>query len=112
MGLGPPLGGRFEGRDAILAYFKRVLDGFDRLFAAREVGLVDGPRETADSVWLRGRGLYRAPGVPDFAFEVEETAWFDGDRIRRLEDRYDAATQAAMDAYRAAHGAKLGLAEP
>jgi hypothetical protein len=98
-------------RPAILAYFKRVLDGFDRRFASREVGLVAGPRETADSVWIRGRGLYRAAGVPDLAFELEETAWFDGDRIRRLEDRYDSATQAAMEAYRAAHGAKLGLGE-
>ena len=27
-----PLGGLFEGRDAILAYFDRVLNGFDRRF--------------------------------------------------------------------------------
>ena len=109
VGLAPPLGGRFEGRERILAYFKAVLDHFDRRFASREVGLVAGPRESADSVWVRGRGFYRAPGVPDLAFELEETAWFDGDRIRRLEDRYDVGVRDALEAYRAAHGAKLGL---
>jgi len=107
--LAPPMGGRFGGRRAILAYFQSVLDGFDRRFASREVGLLEGPRESADSVWLRGRAVYRADGVPELAFELEETAWFQGDRIRRLEDRYDAATREALERYLAAHGAKLGL---
>jgi hypothetical protein len=107
--LAPPLGGRCEGRDAILAYFGRVIDAFDRRFASREIGLVAGPRESGDSVWLRGWAVYRAPGVPDLRFELEETAWFEGDRIRRLEDRYDPAAREALEAYRAAHGAKLGI---
>jgi hypothetical protein len=107
--LPPPLGGRFEGRDAILAYFKRVLDGFDRRFASREVSPVDGPREQGRSVWVRGRARYTAPGVPDLEFELEETAWFEGDRIQRLEDRYDPDTVRAFEEYRRAHGAKLGL---
>jgi hypothetical protein len=109
VGLGPPLGGRFEGRPAVLAYFKRALDGFDRRFASREVGLVAGPRETADSVWVRGRASYRSPHAPDLDFELEETAWFEGDRIRRLEDRYEDETRKALEAYAAAHGARLGL---
>jgi ketosteroid isomerase-like protein len=33
--LDPPMGGRFEGRPAILAYFKQVLDRFDRRFESR-----------------------------------------------------------------------------
>ena len=49
-----PLGGRFEGRAAILGYFQFVLDNFDRRFASREIGLISGPREEGDSVWLRG----------------------------------------------------------
>ncbi|HVP29691.1 MAG TPA: nuclear transport factor 2 family protein [Myxococcota bacterium] len=108
-GLPEPLGGRFEGRAAVLAYFKRVLDAFDRRFASREVSLVEGPREQGDSVWLRGAARYAAPGVPDLRFELEETAWFEGDRIGRLEDRYDAATRSALETYLRAHGAKLGL---
>jgi hypothetical protein len=105
-----PLGGRFEGRAAILAYFKRVLDGFDRRFASRKVSLVEGPREEGDTVWIRGQAAYTAPGVPDLAFELEETAWFaDDGRIRRLEDRYDDATLRALEEYLRAHGPALGL---
>lgn len=105
-----PLGGRFEGRAAILGYFKFVLDNFDRRFASREIGLVSGPREEGDSVWLRGFARYVAPGVPDLYFELEETIWLDGDRIRKMEDRYDAAAIADLEAYLRDHGATLGMA--
>jgi len=107
--LPPPLGGRFEGRAAILAYFKFVLDNFDRRFAAREIGIVSGPREQGDSVSLRGSARYVAPGMPDLRFELDETVWLDGDRIRRMEDRYDPATVANLEAYLREHGAKLGI---
>lgn len=108
--LDPPMGGRFEGREAILAYFKQVLDGFDRRFASREVALLEGPREGEDgAVWVRGRAAYRADGVPDLVFELEEIAVFDGERIRRLEDRYDAATRQALADYLREHGRKLGI---
>lgn len=107
--LGPPLGGRFDGREAILSYFVRALDGFDRRFASREIELLEGPRESADSVWIRGRAIYRADGVPTLSFDLEETVTFGGDLIVRLEDQYDAANRAAIEDYVAAHGAKLGL---
>ena len=109
VGLGPPLGGRFEGRAEILRYFKRALDGFDRRFASRKVALVAGPREDGDAVWFRGSATYAAPGVPELSFELEETVHFEGDRISRLEDRYEPEVARALDDYAAAHGAKLGL---
>lgn len=102
-------GGRFDGRAAVLAYFKRILDGFDRRFATREVSLLAGPRADGDAVWLRGGARYTAPGVPDLAFELEETVTFAGDAIVALEDRYDAEALAAIEAWVAAHGAKLGI---
>jgi len=111
-GVAPPLGGRFEGRDAVLACFRSVLDAFDRRFASREVELVEGPRAEDDAVWLRGRARYRAEGVPELVFELEETAHFAGDHIRRLEDRYDAANREILERYLAAHGAKLGIGAP
>ncbi len=107
--IGPPIGGRFEGRAAILAYFKDVLDRFDRRFASRELALLAGPKETADSVWIRGSATYRAPGVPEFVLELEETVTFDGDRICRLEDRYEPAMEQAIGEYLKAHGDKLGI---
>jgi hypothetical protein len=108
--LGPPFGDVAKGRTAILSYFDRVLNGFDRRFASRTVSVLEGPREDADSVWVRGAARYTAPGVPDLEFALEETAWFEGDRIRRLEDCYDAATVARVEAYVREHGAKLGIA--
>jgi hypothetical protein len=74
------------------------------------VTLVEGPTEQDATVWIRGRASYTSPDAPDLAFELEETAAFDGDRIRRLHDRYDDQTRRALLDYLAAHGAKLGLA--
>ena len=109
-GLPEPFGGRFEGRDAVIAYFRNVLDGFDRRFATRELVLRGGPRETADSVWIRGGVRYTAPGVPDLYFELEETVRFRGDQICALEDRYEPDAIAAIEAYVTAHAEALGLA--
>jgi len=107
--IGPPLGGRIEGRAAILDYFKRTLDRFDRRFASRELALLEGPKETGDSVWIRGSATYRAAGVPDFTLELEETVRFDGDRIRRLEDHYEPAMERSIESYLKAYGGKLGI---
>ncbi|MDX1649437.1 MAG: nuclear transport factor 2 family protein [Myxococcota bacterium] len=109
VGLGPPLGGRFEGRDAVLAYFKAALDGFDRRFATRSVHLLEGPEERDGAVWIRGRAVYTAAGLPDLGFALEEIATFEGDRIRHLEDRYPASEREAIERYMAAHGDRLGL---
>jgi len=107
--LDPPMGGCFEGRDVILVYFKAVLDRFDRKFESRDLALLEGPKEDGDSVWIRGSATYRAAGVPDFVLELEETAYFEGERIRRLEDRYDPAMKQKISAYLNEHGAKLGI---
>jgi hypothetical protein len=107
--LEPPMGGVFEGRDAILVYFKQVLDRFDRRFASRELSLLEGPKQEGDTVWLRGAATYRAPGVPDFVLELKEVIRFEGDRICRLEDHYEPAMKKAIAEFIAAHGAKLGL---
>jgi hypothetical protein len=111
VGLGPPFtpesGSCLRGRDAILGYFKKALDAFDRRFATREVVLLEGPLADGNTVWIRGRADYTSPVAPDLSFELEEIATFAGDVICRLEDRYDDATIAAVDAYVAAHGDKL-----
>lgn len=107
--LDPPMGGVFEGRPAILAYFKQVLDGFDRRFASREIALLEGPKEEGDSIWIRGSATYRAPGVPAFVLELKEVVRFEGDRIVRLEDHYEPAMKKAIAEYLQQHGAKLGI---
>lgn len=110
VGLPEPFGGTFEGRGAILAYFKRILDGFDRRFDSRRITPL-GPPEVEDStVRVRGRADYTSGGdLPDVGFALEEIVTFDGDRIRRLEDRYDETATRIVGDYLAAHGASLGL---
>jgi len=112
VGLPGDLGGRFEGRDAILAYFRGIVEGFDRRFDSRAVELLEGPREEGDTVWIKGRAAYEVAGHPELAFDLDEFARFEGDRIVHLEDRYDEATRAALERYRAEHGEALGIRLP
>ena len=107
--LDPPMGGRFEGRAAILAYFKFSLDGFDRRFESRDLALLEGPKEDGESVWIRGRATYRAKGVPDFDLDLEETIYFEGDRICRLKDHYEPEMKQRIATYLKEHGEKLGI---
>jgi hypothetical protein len=110
-GMPAPLGGRFDGRAAILAYFKFVVDGFDRRFASRAVGPLGGPREQGASVWFRASVVYTSPCAPELRFEFEEIVTFDAEgRIQRIEDRYDAETIRVVTDYVRANGKTLGLA--
>jgi ketosteroid isomerase-like protein len=109
--IGLPLLGaeRREGRAAILAWFPEVLNRFDRRFESRELTLLEGPREQGDEVWIRGAATYRAPGVPDFVLELEETARFEGDRIAHLEDRFTPEMRAETESYALAYAERLGI---
>jgi hypothetical protein len=104
------MGGHFEGRAAVLAYFKAVLDGFDRRFESRELALLDGPFEEDGTVRFRGSATYRAEGVPDLVLVLEEIIRFEGDRILHLEDRYDDDMIEVLRAYLEEHGETLSLA--
>jgi len=103
------LGGRFEGRPAILGYFKAVLDGFDRCFDTRELELLEGPSEEGSTVRILGSASYRKEGFPDLVLVLEEFVTFEGEEIVRLEDRYEPAKLEELAAYIAAHGAALGF---
>jgi hypothetical protein len=88
----PPLGECVEGRAAVLAYLKKSVDSFDRRFESRELEILEGPEVRDGAVWLRWRGRYRVSGAPALEMEGEETVTFEGDRIRRLEDRFPPGT--------------------
>lgn len=105
-------GTRFEGRPAVLDYFKAVLDGFDRRFDTRELALLEGPSEDGRTVRILGSATYRAAGVPDLVLVLEELVTFDGERIVHLEDRYEQAMRDEVEAYVEAHADALGIKRP
>jgi hypothetical protein len=100
---------RCEGRAAIVAWFKDVLDRFDRRFATRTLDLLEGPKESGNEVWIRGTATYTAEGVPDFALTLAETIRFDGDKIVHLEDHYTPEMLEETTRFALEHGAKLGM---
>ena len=102
-----PLGGKYEGRAAVLAQFKSSVNGLDRRFDSRAVEALEGPLEKDGGVWMRWAATYTLGGAPDCRMEGEERAVFAGDRIRRLEDRITDAEAGRAGAYLAQHGAKL-----
>lgn len=103
----PPFGGRVEGRAALMVAFKHVLDGFDRRFDTRAVEMLEGPVERDGAVWFRWAATYTLAGVPPLRIEGEETVHFEGDHIRRLEDRWSPSAAQLTQSYFAAHGGKL-----
>ena len=103
----PPLGGRHEGRATVLNDFKDAVNGFDRRFKSRKVDLIEGPLEKDGGVWVRWVATYELEGAPDLRMEGEERAFFEGDRIRLLEDRVTDGEEAKIGTYMAEHGGKL-----
>ena len=106
----PMLGAeRCEGRQAIIAWFKDVLDRFDRRFDTRTLDLLEGPREDGNEVWIKGTATYTATGVPNLALTLAETIRFDGDEIIHLEDHYEPEMVEEIVRYALEHGAKVGM---
>jgi hypothetical protein len=104
---GPPFEGRAEGRDAVVAYLKRSVDGFDRRFRERRLEVLEGPVRKGDSVWLAWRVTYCSPGIPELVLDGEEIATFEDGRIKRLEDRFPLVASSLVAAWMEANAGKL-----
>lgn len=100
---------RCKGRDEIIAWFKSVLDRFDRRFETRNLFLLEGPKEDGNEVWIKGNATYTAAGVPDLVLTLAETIRFEGDRIVHLEDHYTPEMLEETVRYALAHGPALGI---
>lgn len=85
---GPPFGGRVEGRDALFAHLQRSVNAFDRRFPTRRLEILEAPSLRGGKVWMRWRVSYSGPGIPELVLDGDESATFEGDRIRLLEDRF------------------------
>jgi len=83
---GPPLGGRFEGREKVLEHLRNSVDELDRKFNARRVEPVGKPKTGEDWFEMCWRATYERSGCPDLVFEGTERATFLEGRIILLED--------------------------
>ena len=100
---GPPLGGRWEGRDAVLAQLKASVDELDRRFDERKTELLGAPVADDETVTFEWRGTYTLAGKPDLVFGGTERVEFEGDRIRFFTDLVSEGDDARIQAYQAAH---------
>jgi len=83
---GPPLGGRWEGRQHLLEQLRNSVNELDRKFDERRVELLGTPTIGEKTFEVRWRGTYTKAGCPDLVLEGTERVTFEGDRIRLLED--------------------------
>lgn len=86
---GPPLGGRWEGREGVLAQLRESVHQLDRRFDARRVEVLGAPVADAGSFEMTWRATYEKVGCPDLIIGGIERAKFEGGLIRELEDEME-----------------------
>lgn len=96
-----------RGQADVLARLKTGVDTFDRRMDSRTLEFLDGPAEAGGRVSCRWKATYTKAGLPDLVITGAEHATFDGERIARLEDEFDADAQAGLEAWMGEHGAAL-----
>jgi hypothetical protein len=99
----PPLGGRWQGRGAVLGQLKQALDDLDRRFDTRGVELIGTPKIGEKTFEMAWRATYEKEGCPDLVFAGTERATFEGDCIQLLEDLMEEGTDLKIQAYLEQH---------
>lgn len=94
------------GRDAVLKKLKGGVDAFDRAMDSRTLS-IEAPSVADDTLRVRWTVTYTKSGCPDLVISGVEVATFEGDRIARLRDEFDATAEKTLGEWMAAHGAKL-----
>ncbi len=102
-----PLAGRAQGRAAVVERLSRGVNGLDRRFDERVPEILEGPTEREGGVWMRFGVTFKRAGLPDLRFTGDHTTYFDAGRIYRIEEYVPTTVGTAVDAYLAAHGARL-----
>ena len=100
---GDPLGGRWEGRDAVLTQLREIVTRFDKRFDSRETEIVGAPEIRPGRVRFEWRATYTLAGAPDLVIGGVETAEFAGDRIRFLQDAGNEGDDLRMQAHLEEH---------
>ena len=81
--------GETRGRDAIVAFFKKMLDAVDRKFDSRKPGLAGLPRVKRGVLTLPWKARYTVRGASMVLHGVSECR-FDGGMIAELKDTMQA----------------------
>lgn len=101
-----PFNCRVSGRDAVIAGFRRSLDGFDRKFT-RTVGIGTQIREEGCNVLVHSGIRFERPGIPAIETRLWEIATYRDDRITRILDIYDPGADAIFAQWMAEWGEGL-----
>lgn len=104
---GPPLGGHYEGRAAVIQFLKDSVHGFDQRFDQRIPTMLEGPELRDGKVWIRWRIVYKREGLPDLEVDGQEMATVVDDEITLLEDIYEAGQMERLKSYFEKHQGKL-----
>jgi hypothetical protein len=83
---GPPFGGSWKGRDAIVDHLIESVNGFDRTWDERLLEPLAGPEIRDGAVWIHWAVTYRKKGADDLRVEGTEQAWIEAGKIVRLKD--------------------------
>jgi len=83
---GPPFGGQWKGRDAIVEHLVESVNAFDRTYDERLLEVIEGPEMRDGAVYIRWAVTYRKQGQPDLRVEGVEQAWIEDGKITRLKD--------------------------
>jgi hypothetical protein len=102
---GPPLGGSWQGRAAVIRSLRERTEALDRRFDQRTFWPRGVPAEMGDSVALPWRGIYRLDRALAHPLTIEGTliASFANDRIALLRDRLRPGTDRLIAAYLKRH---------
>ena len=102
-----PLAGRAEGRAAVVARLRGLVDGLDRRFDRRVPVVLAGPCTRDGGIWMRFALTLERDGLPPLTVTGEHTALFDGAHLARIEEYIPAREGAAIETYLARHAARL-----
>jgi hypothetical protein len=102
---GPPLGGRWQGRAAVIASLRERAEAFDRRFDERILSPRGVPVRMGDTVALPWRGIYRLERDPSVPLTIEGTkvATFASDQIELLHDQLRPGTDRLIHAFLQRH---------
>lgn len=98
---------RLEGKAAIFTGMRRSLNGFDRVFARRDVAPEGVPEVGPDRLAMGWTVTYYRDGAPPFVLRGRSEITYHDDRIVHLADTFDPAAEQAMAEWQRKTGIEL-----